>query len=74
MDDPSATKPDFNGFMTILEVAAWLRLAENTVYEAVKQKQIPGARKIRGKWRIWGPSVLLWMTSDQAPSPTRRAK
>ena len=74
MDEPTAPIPDCTGWMTILEVAVWMKLAENTVYGCVKRKEIPGAAKFGGNWRIWGPSVLAWATSDQAPSRKRRAK
>lgn len=75
MDPTTTPKPDFTWpILTVEEVAALLRLAENTVYDLVKTGKMPGAFKYGNSWRIHGPTVLACMTSGQAPSPKRRAK
>jgi excisionase family DNA binding protein len=74
MERDADKKPDFSGFMTPEELADGIGLARNTIYDRLKAKEIPGSRKVGGKWKIWGPAVLAWFTSGQAPSHARRAK
>lgn len=74
MEQDAPKKPDFSGMMSPEELAEALGIARNTVYEILNRKEIPGGRKVRGKWIVWGPAVLAWFTSDQAPSHPRRAK
>lgn len=45
--------------MTILELAAYLRLAESSVYRQVKSGQIPG-RKVGGGWRFSCKAIDEW--------------
>ena len=46
-----STHPEMPPIMTLAEVAAYLRMAESTVYRLAKTGKIPGQR-IGGQWRF----------------------
>ena len=46
---PKPPEPDTDRFYSTREVAALLRLTERTVYELVRERQIPTVR-VAGKW------------------------
>jgi len=52
--------------LTIKEVAAFLKLAEKTVYSMAQNQELP-AFKVRGQWRIRKVDFDLWI-SKQAES------
>lgn len=54
--------------MTAPEVAAYLRLAESTVYRLARSGKLPG-RKVGGKWRFSRKQLDLWLTEWPAESP-----
>ena len=47
-------------FMTVKEVAAYLRLATITIYRLVEKKDLPGF-KAGGKWRFIKSEVDQWL-------------
>ena len=53
-------------FLTVEELAGLLRVNRKTVYEALSRGDIPGARRIRGTYRISRDAVLAWFTAGQA--------
>ena len=71
--DPTTPKPDLTWpALTIPELSALLRIAENTLYLLAKNRELPGAYKFGNSYRIHGPTVLACMTSGQAPSLSKR--
>jgi len=49
--------------LTIKEVAAFLKLAEKTVYAMAQADEIP-AFKIRGQWRIKQTELDQWINAQ----------
>jgi excisionase family DNA binding protein len=47
-------------FLTVDELAKLLRVNRKTVYEALARGDIPGARRVRGTYRILRDAVLDW--------------
>ena len=47
-------------FMTLKEVAEYLRLAEITIYRLTERKDLPGF-KAGGKWRFIKSEVDQWL-------------
>jgi predicted DNA-binding transcriptional regulator AlpA len=74
MEQDAPKQSDFTRMMSPEELADGLGMARNTIYEHLKRQEIPGAKKLGAKWIIWGPAVLAWFLSGQAPSQKRRAK
>lgn len=60
---PKPPEPDTDRFYSTREVAALLRLTERTVYELVRERQIPTVR-VAGKWLF--PRDLLERWLDEA--------
>lgn len=46
--------------MTVSEVAAYLKIAESTVYRLVKEGRLPG-RKVGGAWRFSRRELEKWL-------------
>ncbi len=46
--------------MTVSEVAAYLKIAESTVYRLVKEGRLPG-RKVGGGWRFSRRELERWL-------------
>src|SRR5262245_8349814 len=46
--------------LTLPEAAAYLRLAEDAVLEAVRQQRLP-ARKVREEWRFLKSAIQEWL-------------
>lgn len=60
---------------TVDELAAYLRVNRKTIYDAVKQGELPGARNLRGTIRIHTPTVLAWFATGESPvKQSRRSK
>ncbi len=59
--------------LTVDELAAFLRLNRKTVYAAIAQRAIPGARRIGGIIRVDRDVVLKWLAGEgRVSSPSRR--
>lgn len=56
----SGDKPD--PVMTVQEVAAYLKIAESTVYRLVKEHRLPG-RKVGGAWRFSRSELERWLAN-----------
>lgn len=54
-------------FITVDECAALLRLNRKTVYDAVREGELPGAKTVRGTIRIRKETVLAWFASEGVP-------
>lgn len=60
------TAPDFHeqdlpALITVAELTALLRLHKQTVYELIREGEIPGVRKVGRHYRIHRDTVLEWM-------------
>ncbi len=51
--------------LTVDELATLLRVNRKTVYEALSRGEIPGARRIGGRYRILRDAVIDWLASSQ---------
>jgi excisionase family DNA binding protein len=51
--------------LTVDELAALLLVNRKTVYEALARAEIPGARRIGGRYRILPDAVIDWLASSQ---------
>lgn len=51
--------------LTVDELAALLRVNRKTVYDALSRSEIPGARRVGGRYRIHRDAVLEWLASGQ---------
>jgi excisionase family DNA binding protein len=51
--------------LTVDELAALLRVNRKTVYDALARGEIPGARRIGGRYRILRDAVVEWLASGQ---------
>ena len=60
-------------FLTILEVAELLRLAERTAYDLVRKGRIPGAAKVGGQWRIRRADLDAWLAAGGEASASKEA-
>jgi excisionase family DNA binding protein len=51
--------------LTVDELANLLRVNRKTVYDALSRDEIPGARRVGGRYRIHRDAVLEWLASGQ---------
>jgi excisionase family DNA binding protein len=51
--------------LTVEELAALLRVNRKTVYDALSRGEIPGARRLGGRYRILRDAVIGWFASSQ---------
>jgi excisionase family DNA binding protein len=58
--------------LTVDELAVYLRVNRKTVYAAIAQGAIPGARRIGGTIRVDRDSVLKWLAGEGRVSSSRR--
>jgi excisionase family DNA binding protein len=58
--------------LTVDELAALLRVNRKTVYDALSRAEIPGARRVGGRYRIHRDAVLEWLASGQDRVPRSR--
>jgi excisionase family DNA binding protein len=58
--------------LTVDELAAYLRLNRKSVYAAIREGAIPGARRIGGTIRIDRDTVLTWLSGEGRVSTSRR--
>lgn len=57
--------PDDESLMTLQEVAEYLRLSEDVVYQMVRAGEIPGF-KIGKQWRFRRSEIDAWLESKRA--------
>ena len=69
---PRTSEHELPQVLTVDEVAALLRVNRKTVYDAIKYKEFPGVRRIRGTIRIARDAVLRWLEEGQSSSRTAR--
>lgn len=50
--------------MTVDELARFLRVNRNTLYDDIKRKRIPGVKRIGRQFRINRDAVIQWLQSD----------
>jgi excisionase family DNA binding protein len=58
--------------LSVDELAILLRVNRKTVYEALSRGQIPGARRIGGRYRILRNAVLDWLADGQGRASRSR--
>ena len=69
-DEP--TPPPTASVLTVDELATLLRVNRKTVYDAISRGEMPGARRIGGRYRILRTAVLEWLGSSQGRVPRSR--
>jgi excisionase family DNA binding protein len=57
-------------YLTVNETAKYLRVGESTVYRALAEGRMPGA-KVLGTWRVDRDELDAWI-KEQRPLPRRR--
>jgi excisionase family DNA binding protein len=71
---PGAPAPgafsDPDPFMTVQEVARWLRVGASTIYEELAAGRMP-AYKERNQWRFSRTALLEWLLGDPTTEATR---
>lgn len=50
--------------MTLEEVADFLKVGEQTVYELARSGDLPG-RKVGREWRFFRPALITWFMDEQ---------
>lgn len=60
--------------LTVDELAALLRVNRKTVYDALSRGEIPGARRIGGRYRILREAVIAWLGSGQVRVSRKRQR
>jgi excisionase family DNA binding protein len=65
------TDPD-SSVLNVDELATLLRVNRKTVYDALSRGQIPGARRIGGRYRILRNAVLGWLADGQGRASRSR--
>jgi excisionase family DNA binding protein len=59
-------------FIDVDQLAAELGLDRKTLYTCIKQEQLPGTRRIRGRIKIHRPTVVEWFRKGQGAVPRSR--
>jgi excisionase family DNA binding protein len=70
--EPNATEDPPAPILTVDELAVFLRVNRKTVYDALARGEIPGARRIGGRYRVLRDAVLEWLASGQDRVPRSR--
>ncbi|WP_437671483.1 helix-turn-helix domain-containing protein [Sorangium sp. So ce131] len=52
-------------FFTAEELAAYLRVSKKTVYELIRDGEVPGVKRFGRVLRIYRPAVLEWAAADK---------
>lgn len=52
------------GLLTISETAELVEVSAETCYRLARRGELPGARKIGGKWRVSRPTLLAHFHGD----------
>lgn len=55
--------------MTVREVAAYLSVAEKTIYRLAKRGELPGF-KVAGAWRFQRPDIDRWIDEQKTAAGT----
>ena len=58
-------------FMTVEEVANYLRVTEKTIYRLLRQGKIP-ATKVGNQWRFDTNSIDEWLQRNSVPMKVKR--
>lgn len=53
-----ATEEPQDQWLTVAQAAEETGISQSTIYRAIKDRTMPGAKKIRGSLRIWRPALL----------------
>ena len=52
------------GVLTVKQTAKLLQVSTACIYDALERKEIPGARKIGGNWRISTRCLFQWIDGE----------
>jgi excisionase family DNA binding protein len=70
--EPPAREDPPAPILTVDELAVLLRVNRKTLYDALARGEIPGARRIGGRYRVLRDAVLEWFASGQDRVPRSR--
>ncbi len=73
-DSVAGTAPTLPAVLIVDDLATLLRLDRKTVYAALNNGDIPGARRIGRTIRISRDAVLRWLADGQGRVPHSRRK
>lgn len=65
-----STEDDQRTWMTLEEVAEYLRLSQSKSYDLAQSGEIP-CSKVAGRWRFYRPEVDAWMLKQR---PARKSE
>lgn len=58
--------------LSVDETAALLKLNRKTVYEMVRNGELPGAQRFRGTIRVYRPTLLASFAAGELPAKRRK--
>ena len=64
MSEQSTEQTTDEGFMTVDELAAFLRVDRKTAYAAIRAGEIPGVKRLGRVIRVYRPTVLEWALKE----------
>jgi len=64
MSEQSTEQTTDEGFMTVDELAAFLRVDRKTAYAAIRAGEIPGVKRLGRVIRIYRPTVMEWALKE----------
>jgi excisionase family DNA binding protein len=59
--------------ITVDELAEYMKVNRKTIYNMVKEGELPGARRFRDTIRIHKPTVLAWIAAGES-TPVQRKR
>jgi predicted DNA-binding transcriptional regulator AlpA len=61
-------------FISVDDLAAELGLDRKTCYNAIRERQIPGIRRVRGRIVVHRPTAIDWFRTGRGEVPGSRRK
>ena len=61
-------------FVSVDELAAELQLNRKTLYNAIRQRQVPGVRAVGNRIIVHRPTVVDWFRNGRGAVPRSRSK
>src|SRR5262249_52784351 len=72
MSEQATEQGTDDGFMTVDELAALLRVNRKTVYAAIEAGEIPGVKRLGRVIRLYRRTVLEWAVKEDRPKRRER--
>ena len=70
---PAAPTPEVNGpggeVLTLVEAAAYLRVSEAAVFQAVSSQGLPG-KQVGTEWRFFKGAIQQWLSTGGSTAQT----